>query len=90
MKISRHIIRQMGYLQDQDGIMNRYMRERSNWDHHLERTNKFINNAFRGTAIGTMAVLGSGWLLEVPLADMAGRYEHLYLVDINHLLRILC
>lgn len=84
MKSSRHIIRRMGYPRDQDGIMNRYMHERSNWDKHLERTKKFINDAFRDTNIGTIAVLGSGWLLDIPLADMVDRYDHLYLVDINH------
>ncbi|MCK5136011.1 MAG: hypothetical protein KAR19_09520 [Bacteroidales bacterium] len=84
MTSSQRIIRRMGYVQDQDGIMNRYLREGSNWDQHLERTKKFINDAFRDTTIRTVAVLGSGWLLDVPLADMAGRYEHLYLVDINH------
>ncbi|MCK4746382.1 MAG: hypothetical protein KAT15_05075 [Bacteroidales bacterium] len=80
----RRMIRNMGFLKDQEGIMNRYLRERSHWEEHLERTRAFINGAFRDGSIGSVAVLGSGWLLDVPLDSMVERYKQIYLVDIIH------
>ncbi len=42
MKQEGRIIRRMGFIRDQEGIMNRYLRERSNWDRHLQHTRSFI------------------------------------------------
>jgi len=78
------MLRQMGYLRDQEGIMNRYLREKSNWESHLERTKGFINGAFKEVPIRTVAVLGSGWLLDIPLTEMVGRYDRICLIDIHH------
>ena len=33
---------------------------------------------------GSIAVLGSGWLLDVPLDHLCSGLEQVYLVDINH------
>jgi len=79
----------MGYLRDQQGIMNRYLRESSNWKEHLERTRAFISSSFK-TAFPednpgeSVAVLGSGWLLDVPLEKLLRRFSQVYLVDIYH------
>lgn len=78
------ITRRMGYLRDQDGIMNRYLRERDHWDQHLKRTRQFINDSFKGKTLESVAVLGSGWLLDVPLDEMRERFQTIYLVDIRH------
>jgi len=64
--------------------MNRYLREKNGWDYHLSKTREFINTSFAGTSIESVAVLGSGWLLDVPLEDMLARYQTIYLVDIYH------
>jgi hypothetical protein len=77
-------IRRMGFLRDQDGIMNRYMREKAGWDPHLKRTRGFINGSLKDERINTVAVLGSGWLLDVPLEEMTTRFATIYLVDIRH------
>lgn len=84
MKPDRHIIRRMGYLRDQDGIMNRYLRESTIWKDHLYNTRKFILESFSDPAIESVAVLGSGWLLDVPLETMAKRYHRVILADIRH------
>jgi hypothetical protein len=78
----------MGYLRDQDGIMNRYLRETSNWDSHLFNTRKFILDSLRDPALKSVAVLGSGWLLDVPLEELNDRFERVFLVDINHPVQI--
>ena len=80
----RRIIKKMGYLRDQEGILNRYMRESSQWKTHLENTRNFINNSFADTHINSVAVLGSGWLLDIPLSELARRFNKIYLVDIWH------
>jgi hypothetical protein len=88
MKGQGKIIRRMGYLRDQEGIMNRYLRETSNWDSHLSNTRKFILDSFRDPSLKTIAVLGSGWLLDVPLEELCDRFERVFLVDINHPVQI--
>ena len=45
MKKRKQAIRRMGYIRDQEGIMNRYMRESSNWQSHLEKSRGFICDA---------------------------------------------
>lgn len=61
----------MGYLNDQQGIMNRYLGESKQWEKHLPRCRKFITSTFEDPGGGekkeSVAVLGSGWLLDVPL-----------------------
>ena len=84
MNNSRKILRRMGYLRDQEGIMNRYLRERDRWDDHLEKTRAFINGSFELLSAESVAVLGSGWLLDVPLRELESRFSRVYLVDIIH------
>jgi hypothetical protein len=84
MKEKSRIIRRMGFVRDQEGIMNRYISESSHWQHHLEKTRSFIAASFTGSPAKSVAVLGSGWLLDVPLEKLKDRFEHVYLVDIHH------
>ncbi len=74
----------MGYLKDQDGIMNRYLSERGHWNEHLERSKDFIAHSFTKQELESVAILGSGWLLDVPLEKLITRFKHIYLVDIWH------
>ena len=79
----------MGYLRDQQGIMNRYLRESTQWKDHLERTRNFIQSSFPldpdgKKILGAVAILGSGWLLDVPLEHLRLAFEKVYLVDICH------
>ena len=84
MKNHRQLLRRMGYIRDQEGIMNRYIREKMHWDQHLVKTREFINTSFMDKSIESVAVLGSGWLLDIPLMDMKERFKHIFLVDIFH------
>jgi len=68
--------------------MNRYIRESSHWKAHLESTRNFISASFRQTEVESVAVLGSGWLLDVPLEHLLSRFKHIYLVDIHHPVQI--
>ena len=88
MKKNVKAIRRMGFIRDQQGIMNRYLRESARWKYHLERTRRFISDSFSGAEAETVAVLGSGWLLDVPLEDLCRRFRRVFLVDIHHPLQI--
>jgi hypothetical protein len=84
MKDYAKIIRRMGFVKDQEGIMNRYLGESAQWQHHLEKTRSFIAGSFIGSPADSVAVLGSGWLLDVPLDELRLRFGQVYLVDIHH------
>lgn len=78
------MVRKMKFISDQAGIMNRYLREQENWDHHLQKTREFILGSFKGREIRTLAVLGSGWLLDLPLKDLSKKFRKILLVDVYH------
>jgi len=84
MKDRAEIIRRMGFVHDQEGIMNRYLGESAQWKHHLEKTRSFIAGSFSGARADSVAVLGSGWLLDVPLDELRQRFSQVFLVDIYH------
>ena len=76
------IFRRIGYYADQSGILRRYKRE--HWDEHLQNTRKFIINTMQEKHRKSAAVLGSGWLLDVPIDEMSRYFDTLYLYDIRH------
>ena len=79
------IARRTGYVRDQQGILNRYVRENENWKQHLEHTKSFILESVQHTRKrGSIAFLGSGWLLDVPLDEVAKLFDDVYLYDIVH------
>lgn len=79
------VARKVGYVKDQMGIQNRYVREQQQWQSHLENTKQyildFVENMPKRSSI---AVLGSGWLLDVPIEKLAEQFETVYLYDIVH------
>lgn len=74
----------MGFDIDQDGIIERYSREKSNWDIHLEQSRNVILKAMEQYHPENIAILGSGWLLDIPLEEMLLKCNHIYLIDIRH------
>ena len=78
------MFRKMGYFNDQSGILRRYRREREGWEAHLLNTRKFAIEAMQGKNRKSAVVLGSGWLLDVPVEEMSRYFEKLYLYDIRH------
>ena len=79
------VAREEGYVTDQKGIQNRFVREREHWQLHLDNTKQYIlQSAKRSASKKSVAVLGSGWLLDVPVAELAQEFEEVYLYDIVH------
>lgn len=81
----RHL-RAMGYPQEIIATQARYRRCREAWRPHLENTRAFIlKSATAAKGNRTAVILGSGMLLDVPLAELSQRFEEVILVDILHL-----
>jgi len=78
------MLSEMGFYSDQKGILKRYKREKANWDLHLNSTKDFILNSLEGKSRGKIAILGSGWLLDIPIATLAETFSEVVLFDIQH------
>lgn len=80
----RKLIRKYGFKIDQEGIINRYFREDGGWNEHLQNTKEFIvQNAIKKDK-KIAVVLGSGWLLDVPIEELSKDFNQVILVDISH------
>ena len=84
MEVPGRILRRMGYKSDNNGIINRYIRENGAWDEHLQRTRGFIVKAVTGRSVRNLAVYGSGWCLDLPLDELAAIANQVYLYDLVH------
>lgn len=82
--IKHNFLKEMKYISDQQGIMERYLQEHDGWAPHLQKTRSFILNCVRKYAPQSVLIMGSGWLLDVPLDELAGMCERIYLADICH------
>ncbi len=79
----KRILNSMSFISDQKGIYNRYIREEGGWNAHLENTKKYVSQ-FIEDKKGNVAILGSGWLLDIPLHEIAIKFNNVYLFDIYH------
>ena len=82
--LKRKILRKFGFKHDQEGIINRYLREEEGWNEHLNKTKEFILQAAENKKKNTVVILGSGWLLDVPIEQLSETFEKVILVDVVH------
>lgn len=78
------ILKKFGFFKDQNGIINRYLREKEAWQSHLSNTRDFIINSSLNKEDAKAVILGSGWLLDIPVDELSKKYKSLILVDIKH------
>jgi hypothetical protein len=83
-RIPTRILRKMGYKADSQGIIDRYINVNGAWEGHLQHAKSFILKAIAGKKIENLAVLGSGWLLDLPLDELARMVGHVWLFDAVH------
>jgi hypothetical protein len=74
----------MGYYAYQNGLIYNHLNQEGGWDSHLANCRNFINRVLEYYKPVKVTVLGSGWLLDLPLAEMLENTEKIYLVDIVH------
>ena len=60
------------------------MNQEDGWESHLENCRRFILKALDIYNPEKVTVLGSGWLLDLPFAEMVERTKKICLVDIVH------
>jgi len=81
-------LRRMGFLHEQLAIEARYQRNRASWEPHLVRSRAAILAAADScTRHRTALILGAGLINDVPLAELAARFQQVVLADILHLPR---
>lgn len=78
------ILNELGFYIDQDGILDRYYQEESGWNTHLENTKKYICKSAEKINGESAAILGSGWLLDIPLKELSEKFKEVHLFDIIH------
>jgi hypothetical protein len=79
----------MGYLREARGIAARSEQWADSWRSHLAATKKVILEAVEACQGRNQAlILGSGPLLDVPLAELSQRFERVVLADIIHVRRV--
>jgi hypothetical protein len=80
----RRILNKMGYYDYQSGLIFRHLNQGSGWDSHLEHCRQFILRAIDLYKPAKITVLGSGWLLELPIAELIEKTGKVCLIDIIH------
>lgn len=80
----RRILYKLGYYNYQHGFIVRHINQEEGWNSHLEKCRNFILRAIELHKPEKVTVLGSGWLLELPLTEMLEKVNEVCLVDIIH------
>ena len=80
----RRILNKLGYYNYQHGFIFRHLNQQTGWNSHLEKCRNFIIKALEVHKPLKISVLGSGWLLELPLAEMLEKVNKIFLIDIIH------
>ena len=74
----------MGYYNYQKGLIIHHVNQEGGWENHMERCRSLIIRALDIYKPEKVTVLGSGWLLDLPLAELIERTGKVCLIDIIH------
>jgi hypothetical protein len=80
----RRILHRMGYYNYQQGLIFHHLDEEGSWNSHLKNCRNFIMKGLDYFKPSKVTVLGSGWLLDLPLKEMTDMVTEVNLVDIIH------
>jgi hypothetical protein len=80
----RRILNKLGYYNYHNAFINRHINQKGGWDSHLLQCRNYIIKALKNYNPDKVTVLGSGWLLELPLAEMIENNRKVTLIDIIH------
>ena len=80
----RKILHSMGYYNYQRGLIYHHLEEEGSWNSHLKNCRDFILKALDFYKPSKVTVLGSGWLLDLPLKEICDAVDEVNLVDIIH------
>jgi hypothetical protein len=78
-------VRALGFPRELRNIRRRYQRFRSAWEPHCQRTRDVLRTAVSRTHRRRKAILlGTGYLHDIPLDELAAAFETVVLVDVLH------
>jgi hypothetical protein len=81
--------RTLGLVRESIALEARYRRVRRAWAEHLAQSRRFLLDSLATLPRGdTALVIGSGPLLDIPIEDIARRFDRVLLVDLVHPPRI--
>lgn len=80
----RRILHKLGYYSYQSGLIYRHLNQEGGWDDHLRRCREYVLGAVETLSPKKVTILGSGWLLDLPLAELCEKNISVDLVDIVH------
>ena len=80
----RRMLHKLGYYNYHNALLNRSFNQHGGWDSHCDRCRSYILNALDRYKPEKVTVLGSGWLLDLPLAEMVEKTLKVCLIDIVH------
>jgi hypothetical protein len=80
----RRILNKMDYYNYQNGLITNHLNQEGRWDSHIDHCRNFIMKAIDLFKPEKITVLGSGWLLDLPVAEMIESTKEICLVDIIH------
>ena len=78
------MLTRMGYYDYQSGLIIHHINQYGGWDGHQENCRSLIAKALKLFEPEKITVLGSGWLLELPLVEMIEQSRKICLIDIIH------
>lgn len=82
-------LRSLGYLDEAIAMQQRFRCRRDAWQMHLDSTRRFVlSSAQKCPARNKAVILGSGLLLDVPLAELSALFREVLLLDVVCLPRI--
>jgi hypothetical protein len=80
----RRILGRMGYYNYQNGLIYNHLNQEGGWDRHLGKCRQTVLQMIDLYNPQKVTILGSGWLLDLPLAELMERSCRVVLVDIIH------
>ena len=83
-ELYKRVLNKLGYFDYQQGLIERHLKQEGGWDSHLARCRNFILKAAEFYKPEKITVMGSGWLLDLPLAELLEITGSVTLTDIVH------
>jgi hypothetical protein len=80
----KRILHRLGYYDYQRGLIYRHLAQGDGWNDHLQNCRNFIIRSVDTIQPDRVTVLGSGWLLDLPLKEMLEKTGSVTLIDIIH------
>lgn len=80
----KRILNRMRYYDYQHGFIHSHIYQEGGWETHQEKCRRLILKAMDLYKPKKVTALGTGWLLELPLAEMLEKTDEIVLVDIIH------